>query len=230
MVECYLYFNEHTEDAKALFECLRAIRSPKLRLLLSDNVYNNWFQNRFGGVCALDVIKASDKKGEYCICYSWDVNNPQINPLYTEDIRGLVNIMSANSDIVFCIYDHASYPKDTLTIFRDIINIPEYPDAFYKLKSFSNIGSILSYFKANDIVPSFSLEGNDEFEITTIPPVQGASVYRQKRTGFLWYLDNLHKTHFEVFELQGKKHIGEATIDGELDRSKKDSTKRPIVP
>lgn len=230
MVECYLYFNEQSDDAKALFECLRAIRSSKLRLLLSDDVYNTWLQNKFGGVCALDVMKASDKKGEYCICYSWDLNAQNIEPIYTEDIRGLVNIMSLNTNISFCIFDHTPYPKDTLTIFRDIINFPEYPDAFYKLKSFSTVESALDYLKANDIVPNFSLDGNDDFEIATIPPVQGASVYRQKRTGFLWYLDNFHKTHFEVFESQGKKHIGEATLDGTLDRSKKDSKKHPIVP
>ena len=230
MVECYLYFNEQSDDAKALFECLRAIRSPKLRLLLSDDVFNTWSQNKFGGVCALDVIKASDKKGEYCVCYSWDVNAQNIKPIYTEDIRGLINIMSLNQGTEFCIFDKTSYPKNIYTLFRDIINISDYPDAFYKLKCFATPIAAIDYFRTNGIIPNFSLEGNSDFEITAIHPVQGASVYRQKRTGFLWYLDNFHKTHFEVFEHQGKRHIGEASIDGELDRSKKDSKKHPIVP
>ena len=229
MVECYLYFNEHSDDAKALFECLRAIRSRKLRLLLSDDVYNTWAQNKYGGCFALDVTKTSNKKGEFCSCYKWDLLVESASPIYKEDIRGLLNIMSCNSGITFCIYDHTSYPKDTLTIFRDCLNKPEYPDTFFKLKSFSTVESALDFFKANNIIPYFTLEGNCDFEITKIQPVQGASVYRQKKTGHLWYLDNLHKTHFEVFESQGKKHLGEATIDGVLDRSKEDCKKRPIV-
>lgn len=228
MVECYLYFKTWDDEAKALFECLRAIRSPKLRLLWSDCVYEAWQQNGYPGVYALDVLKASDKKGKYCKCYRWDVGSDQIDVMCDDDIRGLINIMSINQTCIFCIYDNKSYPKNTFTVFRDIINIQDYPDSFYKLKCFSTPVSALDFFRTKGIIPIFSLEGNNDFELTTISPVQGAPVYRHKATKYLWYLDNMHKTHYEVFDSHGKKHIGEATIDGELDQRKKDSRKRPI--
>lgn len=58
--------------------------------------------------------------------------------------------------------------------------------------------------------------------------VQGATVYKEKSTGYYWYLDNFHKTHYEVFDKTGKKHIGEANLDGKIDFSRADSKKQPI--
>lgn len=55
--------------------------------------------------------------------------------------------------------------------------------------------------------------------------VQGQPVYIEIRTGYHWYLDNLHKTHFEVFNQQGE-HLGEADEEGKLDENKRDKTKR----
>ena len=50
--------------------------------------------------------------------------------------------------------------------------------------------------------------------------VQGAAIYRHKQSKQYWYLDNLHKTHFEVFNAQ-QEHIGVADLEGNLDRTKK---------
>lgn len=75
---------------------------------------------------------------------------------------------------------------------------------------------------------TFSLENNPDFELTTISPVQGQKVYRHKRRGTLWYKDNFHKNHYEVFDKTGRVHLGEANERGQLDRSKADPDKKPI--
>jgi hypothetical protein len=40
-------------------------------------------------------------------------------------------------------------------------------------------------------------------------------VFEEIHTKRLWYLDNLHKNHFEVFD-QTRKHLGEADLEGKL--------------
>jgi hypothetical protein len=42
---------------------------------------------------------------------------------------------------------------------------------------------------------------------------QGATVFQEKDTAYYWYIDNLHKDEFEVFNAN-REHIGTATLDG----------------
>ena len=53
-------------------------------------------------------------------------------------------------------------------------------------------------------------------------------IYQEKDTNYYWYLDNFHKTHYEVFDSTGKQHIGEANLQGRIDTSKRNSVKRPL--
>ncbi len=51
----------------------------------------------------------------------------------------------------------------------------------------------------------------------------GRKIYKQKETGYLWYVDNLHYgkyAHLEVFDKTEKNHIGESDLKGNIDRSK----------
>ena len=50
------------------------------------------------------------------------------------------------------------------------------------------------------------LENEYRFRKTNKPPQQGKPVYEEISTKRYWYLDNLHKTHYEVFDNTGK-HI-----------------------
>jgi hypothetical protein len=54
---------------------------------------------------------------------------------------------------------------------------------------------------------------------------QGASIYIESKTHKYWYLDNLHKNHFEVFSKEGN-HLGEANLNGEIDINKRDDKKK----
>lgn len=57
---------------------------------------------------------------------------------------------------------------------------------------------------------------------------QGRNIYCEYSTGHYWYIDNFHpgqSAHFEVFDKQ-RKHIGEADLEGNIDKTKCDKTKR----
>lgn len=46
-------------------------------------------------------------------------------------------------------------------------------------------------------------------------------IYREKSTGYYWYYDYMHKDnkkHFEVFDSTGKTHIGEADMNGIINK------------
>ena len=54
--------------------------------------------------------------------------------------------------------------------------------------------------------------------------MQGAAVYKEKVSGNFFYLDNLHKNHYEVFSQMGR-HLGEMSLNGNLNREKADLNK-----
>ena len=62
--------------------------------------------------------------------------------------------------------------------------------------------------------------------------VQGRTVYKELATGYFLCVDNFHygsAAHLELFDAQGR-HLGEvAIIDGRLDTTKRDPTKRISV-
>ncbi len=65
------------------------------------------------------------------------------------------------------------------------------------------------------------------FKPTSLTP-QGRRAYREVKTGYYWYVDNFHfggSAQLEVFNPRGK-HIGEADLEGNIDVSKKDRSKR----
>ena len=91
---------------------------------------------------------------------------------------------------------------------------------------FKNNSSFLSF---NSIF-SFSLKDKRRFQkCANIAPVQGSSVYKEIATGYYWYKDNFHRTHYEVFDSFGKKHLGEASLDGIIDKGKADKGKHSIL-
>lgn len=72
------------------------------------------------------------------------------------------------------------------------------------------------------------LRDDKKFE-TTSYRCQGRTIYKEKATDKYWYVDNLHfgqKAHLEVFDNTGKRHLGEADLDGNIDNNKSDKTKK----
>jgi hypothetical protein len=70
----------------------------------------------------------------------------------------------------------------------------------------------------------FSLDDGERFTFIG-KEYDGQKMYREKETNYIWYKDGLHKNHYEIFDSTSGKHIGEATLQGIIDYSKKDSSK-----
>jgi hypothetical protein len=71
------------------------------------------------------------------------------------------------------------------------------------------------------------LRDNNRFERTE-GQYDGRIIYKEKETGYLWYVDNLHygkATHLEVFDKIGNNHIGESDLEGNIDKAKSDNKK-----
>lgn len=71
------------------------------------------------------------------------------------------------------------------------------------------------------------LRDSSRFKRTALA-VHGRRVYQEVKTGYYWYVDNLHygkSAQLELFNSQGI-HLGEADLEGQLDFNKSDSTKR----
>lgn len=72
------------------------------------------------------------------------------------------------------------------------------------------------------------LRDKKRFERMASPCQGGRTLYREKRSGHFWYVDSFHfgkAAHIEVFDSSGF-HLGEADLAGNLDLSKKDSSKK----
>lgn len=69
------------------------------------------------------------------------------------------------------------------------------------------------------LIKEFSLTDTDRFRKTS-HGYHAKAIFQEIRTGYYWYLDNLHKDHYEVFD-SSEKHLGVADMDGNIDRTKK---------
>lgn len=83
-----------------------------------------------------------------------------------------------------------------------------------------NVGHYSNVLRQRGIRYSFSLKDGTRFQKCR-KIVQGQNVYREIDTDYYWYLDNLHKNHYEVFDRK-RQHIGTANTDGIIDSSKKE--------
>ncbi|MCX6579451.1 MAG: hypothetical protein NT166_04645 [Candidatus Aminicenantes bacterium] len=72
------------------------------------------------------------------------------------------------------------------------------------------------------------LRDSHRFQATSMPFQQGRKVYKEIKTGYYWYVDNLHTgkaVHIEVFN-KNFHHLGEADLQGNIDYTSADKTKK----
>ena len=125
---------------------------------------------------------------------------------------------------IIIVFSPGSYSTEEKLIgYKDSKLDSELPDRFSHIDVFNSSELLATWF--DEIYsPKFSLEDTDRFDPTS-KDVQGARVYKEKEQVRYWYLDNFHKSHYEVFNSIGD-HLGEANIDGQLDPTKKDKNKK----
>jgi hypothetical protein len=118
--------------------------------------------------------------------------------------------------------------KVTISFLCDDFNFPKLEikkgeDALLVDNLFSE-GHYEGLAKARGYIVEFSLDDTRRFNKTSMIR-QGQSVYKELVSGYYWYLDNLHKNHFEVFN-SNEVHIGVSDLDGNIDSSKKVNGRR----
>lgn len=156
-------------------------------------------------------------------CYCWDISNCMIYPEY-DGLEHLIWRHLEQNEKFVCI-DNRSHCNNQIVLFQDAPQLKDYPKEFVKVPSFHQIEDLIEYALAEGVF-SFTLNDPNRFEkYNGISPIQGASVYKELSTGYYWYIDMLHKNHYEVFDHTGN-HLGEADLNGILDTTQKDTTKR----
>jgi hypothetical protein len=76
------------------------------------------------------------------------------------------------------------------------------------------------YFKWKFANGQYTLLDNTARFCRTGRSRQGQTVYKEITTGNYWYLDNLHKNHYEVFN-SNREHVGIADLQGNINESER---------
>lgn len=219
-----IYFHAIDSETSSILKILRDLRHQDIKLWFntSDN------KGAINYIKDKKLIEHKDADNELG-CYLWNITGTEIVPLYNND--GLFHLVSryTSDKTDFVCIDNKEYAKNQLILFQDAIHKTEYPKELIKIPCCKDWDSLLLYLKDKGLF-SFSLKDTKRFQkCANINPVQGESVYKELATGYYWYLDNFHKTHYEVFDPLGKKHLGEASLDGIIDKKKADKDKHPIL-
>lgn len=158
-------------------------------------------------------------------CYSWDIENVCASLKCDGGLEHLVWRWLHDGMRFVCI-DSKEHCKNRIVLFQDARYKTDYPQEFVKVPCFRTLEDLLRYAQEQGVF-SFTLTDSQRFKkCNGINPIQGASVYQENKTGYYWYLDMLHKAHYEVFDKTGKKHLGEADLEGNLDTEKADKNKQ----
>ncbi|MCL1493049.1 MAG: hypothetical protein M1G31_20150 [Pseudanabaena sp. Salubria-1] len=140
----------------------------------------------------------------------------------------LVNFINS----IFCV-ENFQHP-DIHECFSIPIVKNDTEEFLIKLDSLDNKSAIENWLREKQILKDPDLEDclkdTTRFEKTSII-CQGRSVYREISTQYFWYLDNLHKSHFEIFDPTGKHHIRLGDLEGNSRESTKKERKgkKPII-
>lgn len=154
-----------------------------------------------------------------------DVSNTSIAEVAERTLQNpnnnylLVNFINS----IFCV-ENCQHPD-----IRECFSIPivknnseEFP---IKLDSLDNKFALENWLREKQVLKDSELKGvlkdTKKFRKTS-RNWDGQSIYHEIHTKRYWYLDNLHKNHFEVFDSTGKNHLGIADLEGNIDETKKD--------
>lgn len=217
-----VYFNVIDEVTLPILRELRNLRSRSIKL---------WFdkeENHKLIAPIKDKTTVQDPRTDNDFQYfDWNVEETSVTFVH-EGVKHLIYRCISDGTQFVCI-DNKKHCNNQLVLFRDAVHKPELPDCFVKIPCFCNKDIFFEYCNRTKIF-AFSLDDTTRFEkCNGIAPIQGASVYREISTKRYWYKDMLHKTHYEVFDNAGKIHLGEADLEGNLDCTKKDKSKKAIV-
>lgn len=134
------------------------------------------------------------------------------------------NIVMANTKRILANFCKSHFTKNTIEIFKNDV---EFKNPIHII-CIDSKDAIEQYF---DVAPAdVLLDDINRFRRTGIVhPKTGTIIFEEIVTKYWWYFDSLHRNHFEVFNPQNV-HLGEGSLDGDLDIDKRDPRKDGKMP
>jgi hypothetical protein len=163
-------------------------------------------------------------KDKECIYVLWNLNKLLLVEYAPDIIAEIAEKMLSSPNEKFLllnISENIKADRNVLLVCKDAKHIPELP-IFIRIMYVID-KSELALWLATNHIHDFSLFDKNRFTKTNFIE-QGQRVFQENKTKYYWYLDNLHKNHYEVFDNTGK-HFGESDLNGQIDNSKKKPAK-----
>ena len=133
------------------------------------------------------------------------------------DIKGSSLAEACERDKVVVSFRHDEFREMQLVISKNDIDL--------ELDNLFGEGQFAQLLSQRGIIVNFTLRNHSRFKKTSYITKGNECIYTCLETGHLWYFDNFHKTHYEVFNENGDIHLGEADMDGNLKEGTADNGK-----
>ena len=154
--------------------------------------------------------------------YEWDLSAVRAEKITSNGLKALIH-RSTIQQIQFAILGNSPKCKGRMVYFVDAPQRKDLPNSWQSCRWMTTYNDIVKHCHEQGVF-DFDLADTSRFSQTD-KIVQGARVYKELSTGRLVYLDNFHKTHYEVFSSRGA-HLGEMSLGGKLNQSTADNQKR----
>ena len=206
--------------------------NPQIRKNFRESVFQrsrakNWTSEQVHSLDDKFLYSSSEKDIH-------DVSNTSIAEVTERTLQNpnnnylLVNFINS----IFCV-ENFQHPDIHECFFIPIVKNNS-KDVPVKLDSLDNKTALENWLREKQVLKDPELEDclkdTTRFEKTSII-CQGRSVYQEISTQYFWYLDNLHRSHFEIFDSTGKHHIRVGDLEGNSRESAKKERKgkKPII-
>lgn len=154
-----------------------------------------------------------------CFYCEWDFESWSVTHVVSDGLKALM-ARCRNQKLEFLVLGTSTKYKGQMIGFVDAPHDDSLPNGWCKFHWMTTYDAVLDYCKQHRVF-DFDLGNAELFQ-----PVEGHDfpIYKSLKTGYFIYLDKLHNDHYEVFNSKGE-HLGEMTLNGDLDRTKADARK-----
>ena len=225
--------DEAIRTADEVFHALlKYVGEHSVPTLITDKDMNRLFiAEKFSLSNFIDVQQKSDKDFYEVLLSLTDrskcITQDEHRILYDYSVKIEDNTQfKTNTALKYACYHETAILSISAESFwkKEKLNCSIHNGTFIKKELYNLYSKNISYLPFEE--PPFSLSDENRFTKTRYH-YQNMPIYKEIKTGYYWYNDYFHRTnkaHFEVFDTQGN-HIGEASMQGILDRQKSDKTK-----
>lgn len=222
MGEANVYLHDLSQNSLAIAQKVRAWGTRNVRLWVSRETMSRSPLKKFvahwrDGQVIDQNVQVNNSIGYY----EWDLNTTGIDQITSEGLKALIQ-RCRTQNLRFVILGEGVKCKGRFAGFVDAPQCSNLPDDWHVCEWVTTYEEILALCQQRGV---FDFDLNSSRFVRAGQGGQDETVYKELKTGNLIYLDRLHKTHYEVFDSHGR-HLGEMSLNGDLDRSKADSNKR----